>query len=226
MSANDIESARPAPLARDVVQRRLLQSAVELVRIFFHAAAASVFLADRSSGELVFEAVAGEGEDHLTGTRLTKGTGIAGWVAASGQLVIVDDVAGSSLFAREAAESTGYVPRSIMAAPLLLDGECIGVLEVLDRNIGQRGQLADIDTLGLLATKIAASLELLVRLRWISTDTPLDQETWQSDAPLLQRLADRLPTAPPAVAVTVTRLLGMADDLLAESGSASGTVNA
>ena len=40
-------------------QRRLLQSIVEVARSIFGAAAASVFLLDQDSGELVFEAVAG-----------------------------------------------------------------------------------------------------------------------------------------------------------------------
>lgn len=74
---------------------------------------------------------------------------------------------GSDRFARDAAASTGYVPASIMAAPLIADGECIGVLEVLDRHT--RGtnapgrELDDIELLGLLATQAALSLALLRR---------------------------------------------------------------
>ncbi|GGL11410.1 hypothetical protein Sme01_42090 [Sphaerisporangium melleum] len=117
----------------EITERRLLQSIVEVARHVFDSAAASVFLVDPDTGELVFEAVSGEGEGHLLGTRFPPGTGIAGWVAASGQPMIADDVGVTPQFAHDAAESTGYVPNSIMAAPLIRHERCIGVLEVLDR---------------------------------------------------------------------------------------------
>jgi GAF domain-containing protein len=192
-------------MSSDTEQRRLLQSIVEVARNVFGAAAASVFLLDRGSGDLIFEAVAGEGENWLPGTRFPGDTGIAGWAAISGQPMIVDDVSESPHFARNAAESTGYVPSSIMAAPLIHDGECVGVLEVLDRDSRERCDLSDLDSLGLLATEMGAALELLVRARVINGD------------PLLQRLADKLPEAPGPVAATVTKLLVMADELLASA---------
>jgi GAF domain-containing protein len=218
------DARRPWPSraeGADISQRRLLQSIVEVARSVFGAAAASVFLVDQASGELVFEAVSGEGEKHLVGSRFPGGTGIAGWVAFCGQPMLVDDVSQSPQFAQEAAAGTGYVPRSIMAAPLILDGECLGVLEVLDRGSRQRGELGDVDLLGLLATEVATAVELLVRLRWASAGSRGWPETTRLDVPLLERVAQRLPTASASVADTVTRLLEMADDLLADSASAA-----
>ncbi|MFI5530796.1 GAF domain-containing protein [Kitasatospora sp. NPDC051853] len=200
------------PRTADLTQRRLLQSVVEVARSVFGAAATSVMLVDPATGDLVFEAVAGEGEHHLVGTRLPGGTGIAGWAVLTGQPVVVDDVTESPLFARPAAESTGYVPRSIMAAPLICEGDCVGVLSVLDRDSRPRSDLGDLGSLGLLATEMATVLDLLVHLRARQTPpAPLDQ-------PLLQRLAERLPTAPDHVRATVTKLLLMADDMLAADG--------
>ncbi|GAA3001283.1 hypothetical protein GCM10020229_11940 [Kitasatospora albolonga] len=193
------------PRTADLPQRRLLQSIVEVARSVFGAAATSVMLIDPDNGDLVFEAVAGEGEHHLVGTRLPGGTGIAGWAVLSGQPVVVDEVTESPLFARAAAESTGYVPRTIMAAPLICDGDRVGVLSVLDRDTHPRCDLGDLGSLGLLATEMATVLELLTHLR--TRDT--------FDHPLLQRLAERLPTASDHVSATVTKLLLMADDLLA-----------
>lgn len=204
----DDKQGRPGP---DITQRQLLQSIVEVARIVFSAAAASVFLVDTASGSLVFGAVAGEGEDHLVGTSFQVGTGIVGWVAMSCQPMLVDDVSTSPQFARASAESTGYVPTSIMAAPLIADGECIGVLEVLDRGSRDRGELADVDLLGLLATELSAAVELLNRLRWLSDNQPgADSRT-----DLLRRVAQRLPTARGQVAAAVDQLLATADQLLA-----------
>jgi GAF domain-containing protein len=194
--------------SRDLSQRRLLQAIVEVTRGVFGAAAASVFLVDQDSGELVFEAVCGEGEEHLVGSRFPGDTGIAGWVASSGQPLLVDDVSQTPQFAPDAAKSTGYIPRSIMAAPLISNGECLGVLEVLDRGARQRGELGDVDLLGLLAAEVGMAVELL---------SP--NGGCQLDVPLLQRVAERLPSAPQAVAGTVTSLLLMADELLSRAAA-------
>lgn len=205
----------------DLSQRRLLQSVVEVARDVYGAAAASVFLVHEETGDLVFEAVAGEGEDDLLGTRFPAGTGIAGWTVMCGQSLLVDDVAENPQFARDAAESTGYVPRSIMAAPLFYDGDCIGVLEVLDRDTRPRSDRGDLDALGLLATETAAMLELLVRVR------TLEAGREGPDVPdVLRRVADRLPNAPEHVGATVAKLLQMADELLAEVPVSAGTAGA
>ncbi|WP_327674133.1 GAF domain-containing protein [Kitasatospora sp. NBC_00458] len=214
MSTDPLEGA-------DIPQRRLLQSIVEVARSVFGAAAASVLLVDQDSGDLVFEAVAGEGEHTLLGTSFPSGTGIAGWAMLSGQPVVIDDVADSPQFARSAAESTGYVPRSIMAAPLICDGDCIGVLSVLDRDSRERCDLGDMASLGLLATEMATVLELIVRLRSLDADRAARAEAARSAPPqpdlvLLRRVAERLPLASEQVAATVTKLLTMADELLGD----------
>jgi GAF domain-containing protein len=208
MTMSESGQTRPsASNGRDLSQRRLLQSIVEVTRSVFSAAAASVFLMDQDSGELVFEAVCGEGEDHLVGSRFPGNTGIAGWVASSGQPLLVDDVSQSPQFAPDAAKSTGYVPRSIMAAPLISHGECLGVLEVLDRGARQRGELGDVNLLGLLATELGMAVELL-------PPTGKTDGSGELDVPLLQRVAERLPSAPEPVANTVIGLLAMVDKLL------------
>jgi GAF domain-containing protein len=128
----------------------------------------------------------------LVGTWFPSGTGTVGWVAVCGHPLLVDDVSGNPQFARDAAASTGYTPRSIMATPLIEDGSCLGVLEVLDRNSRLRGELGDVDLLGLLSTQVAIALELLVRLPRLDGQGP---GTGHPDVVLLQRAAERLPTA-------------------------------
>ncbi|WP_149182519.1 GAF domain-containing protein [Streptomyces sp. TRM49041] len=156
-------------------ERRLLQSIVEVARHAFGAAASSIFLIDPDAGELVFEAVAGEGDGQLVGSRFPAGTGIAGWVAASGQSMLVDDLRESKHFSGAAAASTGYVPNSIMAAPLFSGDACIGVLEVLDRGSGGVREMADVELLDLLADQAAIGLELLTRLRATAPDQRSDK---------------------------------------------------
>ena len=159
--------AAGAHTARDN-HRPLLQSVVEVARAIFGARAASIMLLDDATGELVFEAVTGEGEDTLVGRRIPPGTGIAGWVAASGQPLVVEDVTTDPRFAVDQAKRTGYVPKGLMAAPLLREERVLGVLNVLDRPERRRFSVAEMDLLGLFATQAAIALDLLLHARRIA----------------------------------------------------------
>ena len=163
---SDLEAAVAAGvLGADEAHRALLQATVEVARAIFGAKAASVFLLDEETDELVFEAVAGEGEGELIGMRFPAGTGIAGWVLTTRQPLIVDDLSADTRWSRTAAESTGYVPKSMMAVPLLAEERVLGVLNVLDRPEDSRVRLAEVDLLGLFANQAAIALDLLQRAR-------------------------------------------------------------
>ncbi|MDX6479982.1 MAG: hypothetical protein QOG85_492 [Gaiellaceae bacterium] len=163
---SELEAAVAAGvLGADEAHRSLLQATVEVARAIFGAKAASVFLLDADADELVFEAVAGEGAGALIGRRFPSGTGVAGWVLTTGQPLVIDDLTSDTRFSREAAESTGYVPKSMMAVPLLVEERALGVLSVLDRPPESRVKLAEIDLLGLFANQAAIALDLLQRAR-------------------------------------------------------------
>jgi GAF domain-containing protein len=145
--------------------RTLLRSTVEVARAIFRAKAASDLLLDEEADELVFEAVAGEGAGELIGRRLPSSTGVAGWVLTTRQPLVVDDLTSDTRFSREAAESTGYVPKGLMAVPLLVEERSLGVLEVLDRPADSAFTLAEMNLLGLFANQAAIALDLLQRGR-------------------------------------------------------------
>jgi GAF domain-containing protein len=159
-------AAASAARPRDsVTARMILQGTVDIARTVFAAYSASVLLLDEGTGQLVFEAVAHPDEQHLVGMSFAATSGIAGWVLQSGQTMMIDDVAEYPNFARQTAESTGYIPRHLMAAPVGRDDEWIGVLEVLDRTDGYRGQITDVALLSQLADQAAASLGLIQEAR-------------------------------------------------------------
>lgn len=145
--------------------RGLLRATVEVARAIFHAKASSVLLLDEEADELVFEAVAGEGAGELIGKRFPSGTGVAGWVLTTRQPLVVDDLTSDTRFSLEAASSTGYVPRGLMAVPLLVEERALGVLEVLDRPADSKFTLAEMNVLGLFANQAAVALDLLQRGR-------------------------------------------------------------
>ena len=163
---SDLQAAVAAGvLGAEEGYRSLLQATVEVARAIFKAKAASVFLLDEETEELVFEAVAGEGSDSLVGVRFPADTGIAGWTLVTRQPLVVEDLTKDTRFSREVAESTGFVPKGLMAVPLLVEERALGVLEVLDRPQQARFTLAEMDLLGMFANQAAIALDLLQRAR-------------------------------------------------------------
>lgn len=74
---------------------------------------------------------------------------------------MVDDLHDSASFDRDIAESTGYVPNALMAAPLIRGDRVLGVLEVLDPSPQARSGLPELDLLGLFARQAAVALHVL-----------------------------------------------------------------
>jgi GAF domain-containing protein len=197
-------------LAGDELHRALLQSLVETARAIFKAKASSIFLLDEEADELVFEAVAGEGSDTLVGRRLPSSTGIAGWVLTSRQPIVVDDVGADPRFAKDAAESTGYVPKGLMAAPLLHEERALGVLSVLDRPKSEKFTLAEMELLGYFANQAAVALELLLAARRAQSALGgVDEELG-----IVAQIASDLEALPPERREAGERLLRALADLL------------
>jgi GAF domain-containing protein len=170
VSGEDLRAAVAAGiLGSEELHTALLQSIVEAARGIFSAKASSVFLHDEATDELVFEAVAGEGAGELIGRRFPSSTGIAGWVLATRQPLVIEDVTADPRWARDAGESTGYVPKGLMAVPLLHQERALGVLNVLDRPQESKFTLAEMELLGLFANQAAVGLELLQRTRLART---------------------------------------------------------
>ncbi|QEU90373.1 GAF domain-containing protein [Streptomyces kanamyceticus] len=170
--------------------RRLLRSVVRTAVAIFDARASSIALLDQADGELVFEAVAGKGEDALVGRRFPAERGIAGWVLQSRQPVEVQDVDRDAHFARDIAESTDYVPKALMAAPLFAGDEPLGVLEVLDRSQELRAPLAAMELLALFADQASVALALVQRGRLARlTGEPVVED---ADAAAVRALAEEI----------------------------------
>lgn len=192
-------------LGAEEQHRELLRSVVEVARAIFAARASSVFLLDEDADELVFEAVAGEGADSLIGQRISSSTGVAGWVLVTRQPLVLEDVSKDPRFARDVAESTGYVPHGLMCVPLLHEEKVLGVLNVLDR--ASQFTLEEMELLGLFANQAAIALDLLQRARRAQA---VLAETGD-DAEVLARVAGLLEGAEGDAG---RRLLGALEDLL------------
>jgi GAF domain-containing protein len=164
-------------LGAEELYAELLRSVVEVARAIFGAKASSIFLLDEDTDELVFAAVAGDEEQHLVGMRMPSSTGIAGWVLVTRQPLVLDDLENDPRHARDVAESTGYVPKGLMAVPLLHEERTLGVLQVLDRPRRSRFTLQEMELLGLFGNQAAIALDLLQRGRRARAVLDEDQST-------------------------------------------------
>lgn len=163
----DLRSAVAAGvLGAEEAHRQLLQATVEVARGIFSAKAATIFLYDAETDELVFQAVAGMGAEMLVGGRIPSSTGIAGWVLVTRQPLVLEDVTQDPRWGgQEIAERTGYAPRGLMAVPLLHEEDPVGVLQVLDRPQQARFSLREMELLGLFANQAAIAIDLLGKAR-------------------------------------------------------------
>ena len=190
--------------------RALLSAIVEVARSIFGARASSILLLDEETEELVFEAVVGEGEDSLLGTRFPAGKGIAGWVLATRTPLVIEDVQQDPRFAKDVAEGTGYVPSGLMAAPLLHEERALGVLSVLDRPEQSLFTLKEMELLGLFSNQASIAVDLLLKAR--KAERVLDQG--HGDLEVVARLAAAIDALEDEKREAGLRLLGELADTL------------
>ena len=145
----------------------VLRSIVEATAALFGAEAASLALHDPATGRLVFQVAAGEQGQAVVGLAIGSSEGVAGYVFSTGQPLALSDVARDARFGREAAEQTGYVPRSLIAVPLVDDVGILGVLEVLDKRGDGAFDLRDVEP----ATVFARQATVAIRASRIERDT-------------------------------------------------------
>jgi GAF domain-containing protein len=145
----------------------VLASIVEATVALFGAEAASIALYDATDDRLVFTVAAGEHGQEVVGLAIGPTQGVAGYVFSTGQPMALADVAGDARFGRTTAEQTGYVPRSLVAVPLVDDEGTIGVLEVLDKRGDATFDLHDVELAGIFARQAT----IAIRATRIERDT-------------------------------------------------------
>lgn len=147
----------------------LLTAITDTARQLFGAQACSLALLSDDDTELVYTTATGAGADNVVGMRMPSGRGIAGWVAASGQPVAINDLRTDPRWASDVAEGTGYVPRALVAVPVQSPQRLIGVLTVLDRDAGRPGADRDIQLLSLFAGQAALAVEAVRAFERVSS---------------------------------------------------------
>jgi len=112
---------------------QILESATALT----DGEASSLLLIVPETQRLEFIVALGTKGQEVKAFTLAKGEGIAGWVADHNTSIHVPDVHKDPRFSPKIAKNVGFATQNIMAVPLRVQGQCVGVLEMINKKGGQ-----------------------------------------------------------------------------------------
>ena len=121
-------------IAQETNLTKLLELIADQVKEMLTGDRCSVFILDRQTNELWSKIAQGMQQTEI---RVPFGKGIAGHVAATGQITNITDAYKDPRFNHDLDMMTGYRTRNILAVPLKnVSGRIIGVFEVINKNEG------------------------------------------------------------------------------------------
>jgi signal transduction histidine kinase len=115
----------------------VITAVLEEVRHLLGAVACSTWVLDPDTDELVCRQVTGHQSEILRDWRLARGEGIAGWVAETGQSLIVPDTYADERHFKGVDQETGLAIRSILSVPMQAKQKVIGVIQVVDTEVNR-----------------------------------------------------------------------------------------
>ena len=144
----------------------VLQRVMQIATIEMNAEGTSIWL--RNPDEtLECRGASGHNSERLLGIQIEAGRGIAGWVVAHKQAILVPNAQTDPRLERKVDEQTEFHTRDLIAVPLIVRGASIGVLEATNRKQGQFSptDLAWMEALAPTAAAAIANARLFQTLR-------------------------------------------------------------
>lgn len=134
---------------------QILESATKLTG----GDSSSLLLVDREADELYFEIALGPKGSEVKKFSVKMGEGIAGWVAKNNRSLIVNDVEADKRFFSKISEKVGYATSSILAVPMRVRDQCVGVLEVINKESGKLFTDEDLEWLEIFSTQAGLAFQ-------------------------------------------------------------------
>lgn len=131
---NQLGPTLTATLDPHQVAERLMQALVESMG----AQGGSIWLLDRQrTGDLICQLAYPDPPRSMVNVHLKAGEGVVGWVAQAGQSAIVSNVSTDRRFSSTVDALTGFHTGSVLAVPLRVQDQVIGVLEAINKQHGE-----------------------------------------------------------------------------------------
>ena len=155
----------------------LLKAVLERISLLIPASNWSLLLRDQKTDELYFAVTVGLDLESLKGIRLKVGEGIAGVVAQSGKPMFIANAKHDSRFSPKVDEVTGFATQSIIALPLHVRGEVVGVFEVINVENEEFFREKYLPLLHILADYVAIAVDNVRNLQQLQARTFIDEVT-------------------------------------------------
>ncbi|MEN6431194.1 MAG: HD domain-containing phosphohydrolase [Coriobacteriales bacterium] len=175
MATTLIEVARD--LSRLLDPEQVLSTALDRAMAVSGAVRGSVMLVDPTSGKLGIVVSRGVPSEVVEQTALSAGEGIAGWVLATGQPLLIEDLPSRTRAVRR------HAVRSAVSVPICDGDEVLGVLNVGSRDFPARFTDSHLKGLEILGRQTAVALR---NARAVSSSRELYFDTLQALAAALE----------------------------------------
>ena len=144
----------------------LFDQILEMTNELLGCEASYILLANAENQEMLIAIPTGPNKELLDGRIIPVDKGLAGWVFSHGLPAMVSNVHQDNRFDSEidSLMRQGFDTRSILAVPLHINGELIGVMELINKQTGEFSS-HDMDLLTMLANLIAVYLDSAFRLQ-------------------------------------------------------------
>ena len=150
----EITGALNSTLNVDELLEMIMKSASELL----NAETSSLLLLDEDSGDLVIHVATGEPGERVERRHVPPGKGIAGAVLESGEPTVISDAKTDERFYGVMDQATGFETKNMLALPLKVRDQSIGVVEVINKRDGEWTD-DDKDLAGALANQAAIAID-------------------------------------------------------------------
>ncbi|OPX18576.1 hypothetical protein BXT86_00485 [candidate division WOR-3 bacterium 4484_100] len=138
---------------------KILEIIIDSAKRLLKAEASSLLLLDETTNELYFASATGKAANQVKNLTVPIDKGIAGACVRTGKVRIVNDTKKEREFYPNIDEKTGFITRSIIAAPLIIAGKTIGVIEVLNKIPDQGWTEEDRELLIIIALQAAQVIQ-------------------------------------------------------------------
>lgn len=141
-------------------RQEVLKHTMDMIRTIVNVEAGSLLLleGDELAFKVAFNVDPAIDTTILNSFRIRLGQGIAGYSAARGEPIIVQDTQSSRHFTPDFDRQIGFRTRSALCVPLISRGKVLGVIEVLNKISGDFND-DDLHLLQSIATSVSIALE-------------------------------------------------------------------